>query len=303
MRKIIAGPNVTWVDIQDPAREDIEYLKKNFKLHPLIFDELILPGNHPKLKKFSDLFYLSLFLPVYNKEKRETRPRELDIIISKNIIITSHYKSILPLKALFDKLNIYKEIRNQYMSENSGTLLFYILEGFCISCLTKLARVDKKLDQIEKDIFKGKEKNLVTEISYVKTDIINLWKIISPQREVLKSLSEEGIKILGEEIQPYFIDILENYDQAKNNLEAYKETILSLENTNESLLSTKTNEIIRILTVFSVIFLPITLLVNMWGMNLTVPFEESTRGFLIITGIIAAMTIFMIIYFKKKKWL
>jgi len=303
MRNIIKGPKVTWVDIQDPSQEDIKYLKEKLNLHPLILAEIIPPGHRAKAEHHKDYLFLVLYYPIYNKEKRETKPRELDIIITKDTIITSHYRSILPLKSLFDKCNLYKQARNSYMSEGSGYLLFYILSAFWKTCLIKLVQIDKRINEIEKEIFRGKEKEMVSEISLVKTDIINFWRIIEHQEEILKSLSLEGEKFFGPQITPYFSDILGTYGRALNTLKIYKEAISALENTNQSLLSTKTNEIIRTLTVFSVIILPLTLLASVWGMNVYLPFAENRFGFLFIAGMMFFIMVFMLVYFKKKRWL
>ncbi len=303
MRQIIKGPQITWVDIQDPTQDDIRYLKGKFKFHPLVLGELIPPGHRPRVEHHDNYLFMSFYYPVYNKEKRETRSRELDIIVTKDTVVTSHYRSILPLKALFDSCNLYKESRGAYMSGTTGILLFYILSSFWKTCLTKLVQIDKRLNQIERDIFRGKEREMVMEISYVKADIINFWRIIEPQGEILESLTTEGEKFFGKEMSPYFADIQGTYGQAWNSLKTYKETILALEDTNQSLLSTKTNEIIRILTVFSVIVLPLTLMASLWGMNIHLPFAESGIGFWIIVGVMAFLTSFMFFYFKRKGWL
>ena len=303
MRNIIKGPKVTWVDIQDPTKEDVKYLREKFDLHPLILGEIIPPGHRAKVEHHKDYLFLILYYPAYSKEKRETKPRELDIIVTKDTIITSHYRSILPLKSLFDRCNLYKQTRNVYMSEGSGYLLFYILNAFWKTCLTKLIQIDKRINEIEKEIFRGKEKETVLEISLVKTDIINFWRIIEHQEEILKSLSQEGEKFFGPQISPYFADILGTYDRALNTLKTYKEAISALEDTNQSLLSSKINEIMRTLTVFSVIVLPLTLLASILGMNVYLPFSEYPYSILFIVGIMAFAIIFMFIYFKKKRWL
>lgn len=303
MRHIIKGPKVTWVDIQDPTEEDVQYLRKKFNFHPLVLGELIPPGHRPKVEHHDDYLFMILYYPFYGKGKKETRSRELDIIVTKDVLITSHYRSIIPLKALFDNCNLYEESRESYMSQGPGQLLFYILSGFWKNCLTKLYQVDRRIDEIEKEIFRGKEKEMVPEISFIKTDIINFWRIIEPQQEILESLSTEGTVFFGQVLSPYFTDILGTYGKAINSIKSFKETILALEDTNQSLLSTKTNEIIRILTVFSVVMLPLTLLASIWGMNVFLPFAESPAGFWIVVAIMVCLMGFMFVFFHKKRWL
>ncbi|MFH1582151.1 MAG: magnesium transporter CorA family protein [bacterium] len=303
MKNIITGEKVTWVDIQDPTKEDIDYLRDNFSFHPLVLEELSNFGYRPKVEAYKDYLFMTFYYPVHMKEKRETRPRELDIIITKDVIITSHYKSILPLKSLFDKCNLYPEIRKKYMGWSAGYILFLLLNGLWKNCLIKLDRLNLKLETIEKEMFEGMEKEMVREISFVKTDLINFWRIVEPQNETLESLSKEGVIFFGEKFTPYFSDIIATYKKSWNSLQTFKETILAMEDTNQSLLSTKTNEVIQVLTVFSVIMLPLTLIASMWGMNLNLPFEKSPLGFWIIFLIMLILMAFLIIYFHKKKWI
>ena len=303
MKHIIRGDKITWVDVENPDKEDIRYLKKKFNFHPLILGELIPPGHRPKVEHHKDYLFMILYYPIYNKEKRETKSRELDIIITKDALITSHYQFILPLKALFDTCNLYNESKRAYMSGSSGQLLFYILSGFWKSCLTKLERIDQRLDEIQTKIFQGKEKEMVLEISFVKTDIIDFWRIIEPQKEILESLAAEGSTFFGKELSPYLSDILGTYGRVWNEIKTYKETVLALEDTNQSLLSTKTNETIKLLTLLSVIMLPLTLIASMWGMNIPLPFSNSPFGFWIVIGSMFAILVIMLSFFRKKKLL
>ena len=305
MRKIIKGTKVTWINIQRPTNKDLNFLKKRFKIHPLVLDELINPSHRAKVENYKDYIFMILYYPIYDQEKRITSPRELNIIATKNTLITSHYKSIFPLKTLFKSCRAYNEAKTSYMAEGPGPLLYYILSGFWKSCFSKLEGINNRLAKIEREIFSGKEKEMVLEISLVKTDIINFWRIIKPQNEVLDSLLKEGTDFFGQNLSPYFSDIMGIYDQVLNTLENHKEAILALEDTNQSLLSTRINEIMKILTIFSVILLPLTLISSIWGMNFmeSLPLKDSPIGFWVISIIMLVITGGMILYFRKKKWL
>lgn len=303
MQRIIKGPKVKWIDIQEPTRKDISELKKNFKFHPLILGELTSPSHRPKVEKYKNYLFMILYYPVYSKEKRETRPRELDIIVGKNFLITSHLSPIPPLESLLNKHSFFPKLRKKTMSQEAGYLLFLVINSLWKSCLVKLDRINQKIETIEGKIFQGEEKEMVQEISVVKTDIINFWRIVEPQMEILNSLLKEGTGFFGEKLSPYFSDTLGTAGQAWNSLKNFKETILALEDTNQSLLSTKTNEVIRVLTVFSIILLPLTLIASIWGMNVNLPFNESRLGFWIILLIMLFSMGFLIFYFRKKKWL
>ncbi len=304
MRKIIKAEKITWIDIINPTEKDIKFLKQKFNIHSLVLEELLIPSYRPKVERYPNYLYMIFYYPIYSKEKRETKPRELDIIITKDTIITCHFRSILPIKVLFDRCHIYSDSRKRYMNQGAGHLLFYILNGLWKNCLLKLTRVDKRIDAIEEKIFQGQEKEMVLEISLVKTDIINFWRIIEPQKQTLESLSEEGVLFFGKNLSHYFSDVLGTFSQIWNSLQTYKEAILALEDTNQSLLSAKINEIMKILTIFSVIFLPLTLIASIWGMNISnMPFSNSSFGFWTLLVVMAIILFSMMFYFSKKKWL
>jgi magnesium transporter len=305
MKQEIKTPKFTWIDINNPTEHDIKYLKKKFKIHPLVLDELINPSPRPRAESYKDYVFMVLFYPIYNIKTRETSSRELNIIVTKNAIITSHHETIPPLKTLFDNSRFDKQYQKTYLSEETKHLLYYILSAFWQNCFTKLEKIDKRINDIEKHIFSGKEKEMVLEISLVKTDIINFWRIVEPQKEVLESLLKEGLEFFGQTFVPYFSDILGTYERVANTLERAKETILALEDTNQSLLSTRINEIMKILTILSVVMLPLTLLASIWGMNFpnSLPLTNSPIGFWSISFLMLVVLFVMVFYFKKKKWL
>ncbi len=305
MKQEIKAPKFTWIDINNPSEHDIKYLKKKFKIHPLVLDELINPSPRPRVERYKNYVFMVLFYPIYNIQTRETSSRELNIIVSKKAMITSHHETIPPLKTLFDNSRFNKQSKKTYLSEETGQLLYYILSAFWQNCFKKLEKINERINDIEKYIFSGKEKEMVLEISLVKTDIINFWRIIEPQKEVLESLLKEGLEFFGQTLLPYFSDVLGTYERVSNTLETDKETILALEDTNQSLLSTRINEIMKVLTILSVVMLPLTLIASIWGMNFpeSLPLSNSPIGFRSISFLMFVVLIIMIIYFKRKKWL
>lgn len=304
MRTVVRGTKVTWVDIINPNQGDIQYLKENFDFPVLILEELVHPEHHPRLEVYEKYLYLVLYYPVYFHEKRETRAREIDFIATKDVLITNHYGSVLPLKALLDTCNLYEESRRTYLGQNTGYLLYHLLTGLWKNCIRKLDQIDIRVDHIEASIFAGKELEMVKEISFVKTDVINFWRILEPQGRIMDAFMKEGVTFWGEELEHHFAEVTNGYAHAWNTLKTHRETILALEDTNQSLLTTKSTEIIRILTVFSVVLLPLTLVASIWGMNTYyLPFRGHPVDFWIILSLMVAVTFGMVAYFRKKGWI
>src|SRR3989344_4058294 len=297
MKQIIQGDKTTWVDVTKPTQQDVEYLKNQYHFHPMVLDELIPRAYYPRLEIRPDYLFLTINYPAYHETNREVAPRELDILLTKDTIVTNHHRPLPLLDNLF-KICQRPEIEGeQYLNKGAGYLLFSILDIFWRDCLLKLEKIDGEIEQIERKIFQGKEKGMVKEISHTKTDIIDFLRIVEPQQEIMKLLEKEAPKFFGEELSLHFSDVLGTYEKVWHTTKSHKDTILALEDTNQSMLTTKTNETIRILTVFSVIMLPLTLLASIWGMNVNLPFGEHEAGFWIIAALMVSVLIIMFYYF------
>jgi magnesium transporter len=170
------------------------------------------------------------------------------------------------------------------------------------TCFPKLDHISKKLDQIEEEIFAGHEKEMVREISVVKRDILNFRRTMKPQRSVFESLAQKEYKLIEPELKPYFQDLIGTNIRIWNNLESTKETIESLEDTNNSLLSNKLDMTMKVLTIFSAILMPLTVYSNIMSMSINIPLHTYPFAFWIHIGIMLFVAIITIILFKTRKW-
>jgi magnesium transporter len=168
-----------------------------------------------------------------------------------------------------------------------------------------LRKIGNKLDALEDEIFDGRSEEVVRDISNVKQEIINFRKVIRPQRPVLRDLERVKQRYLAPDLdlEIYFDDIVDAHERIWDMLENYKEVAEALEGTNESVISHRVNDILRVLTSISVIVLPLTLVASVWGMNVGVPGEGDTAAFWLVIGAMAAMLGGMLAYFRKRGWL
>jgi magnesium transporter len=196
----IKAKNLTWIDIRDPRTKDLKWLKENFDLHPLILKELLPPLDYPKVEAFDKYLFVVLFYPFFDKKTLTSRPLELDIIVSKNWIITSHYKNIVPLKAIFDKCNLYDEIREEYLDEGPSEPLYRIINEILLACFPKLSHIKHNIDAIEKAVFERKHQKTVGQISLVKRDIIGFQRILEPHKLLLEDMATKAPKIFNKKI-------------------------------------------------------------------------------------------------------
>jgi magnesium transporter len=168
-----------------------------------------------------------------------------------------------------------------------------------------LRKIGNKLDALEDDIFEERAEEVVRDISNVKQEIINFRKVIRPQRPVLRDLEKVKQRYLASDfdLEIYFDDIVDAHERIWDMLENYKEVAEALEETNESLISHRLNDILRVLTAMSVIILPLTLIASVMGMNTWVPDEGDATGFFVVLGVMMVLLVGMVFYFRKRRWL
>ena len=282
-RNSIQSKTLTWIDIQNPTREDIGYLTENFKFHPLVLDELIPPGHRPKVEYYDDYLFMIISYPALNKETGVIEKKELDILVSKGYLITNHYEPIMPVKLLFDEAERNMESREKLMGKTTGHLLHTLIAKTIKISFGEIEEIEDHINRIEEQIFKGHERKMVLEISVTRRRIIDVRRILAPQKEIYDSLAEVGKEFWGEALAPYFEDILGIYGNVWNTVEEQRETMQALGDTNISLLSTKTGETTKLLTVMATITLPLTFIASIWGMNTdTLPFSGLPQGFFVV---------------------
>lgn len=300
--KQIETSKVTWIDFVEPSADEILLLKK-LKIHPLALEEFSMPSARPKASLYGNCLYLTLHIPLFDKLNRRTFPSELDIVLTDKYLITGHDQDIFQLRDFFNKLTKSKKMREKYMSHSPGYLMYYMIEMLLESCFPKIDHINKNLDRVEEEIFKGNEKDMVREISYAKRDILNFRRTLKPQKSVLDSLARDNYPLLEPALRPYFQDLVGTNIRVWSALENAKETIESLEETNDALLSYKLNTTMKVLTIFSAIMLPMTVISSVLSMSMNIPLAHSPHAFWIYVAGMFVISAVTILIFKVKKWI
>ena len=301
--KTLITPHFTWIDIDNPTDSDLAYLKEHFPIHPLAVEEFATPTMRARATQYPDGIFLAIHIPLYNVEERTTYSAELDIIITQTHLVTGHRTDIYQLHQLFDELEAAKGNIDELQHHTPAGLLYVILDKLINSCFGRLERIATNIDRIEDGVFHDNEKDMVKEISIVKRDILNFRRTIMPQRSILESLTQKEDRFIPRELHPYIRDLIGTNIRLWNMLESQKETIESLEDTNNTLLSYKINEKMRIITIFSVLVLPSTLYANLLGINTPVPLGHNINGFWIHLGVMALIGFITLVFFRWRKWI
>jgi magnesium transporter len=302
----LSADGLTWIHLDPPIDpETVNALRARFGWHPLDVEDVLSKRQRPKVDDYVDDGYLFgvLHFPAYDKSVQRLNAGELDFFLGPDYLVTISNVELLPVTRLFTRLQGDERLRDQLFGKGSGRLLYEVLDDLFDYCFPILDKIAYKLDSIEDDIVDRRSEEIVTDISKVKQEIISYRKIIKPQRPALRLLERHIERFLPEELELYFDDLVDASERIWDLLDNYKEVVEALESTNESVISHRQNDVLRVLTIFSVILLPLTLISGIFGMNVAFPGEATHTAFWIIVGLMVAVIVSMVAFFKYKRWL
>ncbi|MFN8159843.1 MAG: magnesium transporter CorA family protein [Solirubrobacterales bacterium] len=299
----VDGEGLRWVSIERPGSMERAWIEEHFDFHPLDLEDVFSRNERPKIDTYDDYLFIVLHFPVFDREAGRLGTGELDLFVGPGFVVTIQNQPLKPVEYLFESCRSKEELRDQLFSRGSGYLLYRIVDDSFDYCFPMLRKIGNKLDNLEGEIFEGRGEDVVRDISNAKQEIINFRKVIRPQRPVLRDLESVKQRYLAPDLEIYFDDIVDAHERIWDMLENYKEVVVALEETNESVISHRVNDILRVLTSISVIVLPLTLIASIWGMNVGVPGEGDHTDFYVIVGSMGLLLVGMIVYFRRRGWL
>lgn len=296
--------DLVWVDVQSPTQEEVRSLMEEFSIHPLAADELLVPTLRPKVDLYPNFIYLILHFPVISHKHDGGNELEIDFIVGEKFLITTHYDLIDPLHEFSKVFEVNSILEKANIGNHAGFILFYIMRELYKMLDFELDHINHDFGDIEAKIFNGKERDMVNSISHLNRDLLNFKQILRPHKEVLESFEIAGTKFFGQDFSYYLHTIAGEYYKISNILDGHRETLLELRDTNDSLLTTKTNDTMKTLTTLSFVIFPLSLIAGIFGMNTTsIPIIGQPNDFLIVMGMMAFGVFIMFIFFKYKKWI
>jgi magnesium transporter len=300
---MVEARGLRWYHVEDPRSADIAWLAEHFSFHPLDLEDVASINQRPKLDVYDDYLFLVVQFPRFDKESGRLHPAELDVFIGPDYVVTLPEEPIVPLPAMWERVQQQQDEREATFGGGSGRLLYEILDRCVDAGFPMLGQLGRKLRRLEDDIFEGRSREIVRDISTTKQEIINFRAVIRPQRGVFRALERAKQGYFGDELDVYFDDLTDASERIWDVLENFKEIGEALESSNESVLSHRLNDVLRVLTAASVVLLPLTLIASIWGMNVPVPGEGAGGTFWVIMGVMAALLIGMVLYFRRRGWL
>jgi magnesium transporter len=300
----LQAAGLRWLNFEAPTAIETAYLAEHFEFHELDLEDVLSTRQRAKIDEYDEYMFIVLHVPHFNKVKGRLDAAELNIFVAQGLVITLPNVPLKPVGRLFSQLDANLERREEYFGKGSGYLLYEILSELFDYCFPILDKIGFKLDRLNDAIFtERRSEEVVRDISDVKQEIVAYRKVIQPERATLRLLERARTRYLPEDLEVYFDDIVDKAERIWDQLDNYKEVVEALEQTNESVIAHKQNDILRLLTIFSVIILPLTLISGIYGMNVGIPRQWAADTFWAIVGGMLAIAVGMLAYFRYKSWL
>ncbi|MBL4644395.1 MAG: magnesium transporter CorA family protein [Candidatus Pacebacteria bacterium] len=298
--------NLIWVDLESPTVAEMREVVNEFGIDQIVADELLSPTLRTHTERYDNYLYLVLHFPTLKHPKGAvvTPEQEVDFIVGRNFIITARYEELVTFVEFRKVFEVNATLKEDHFTDNPFDIFLMLAKRLYRTVDSEIDTVRETLECIENEIFEGHEKEMVVSLSKAGRDILNLKQALDPHQDVLSSLTELTAEFAGKEYVSRVRAIENRYYRAKKHITRIWQTLNELRETNNSLLTTKQNEVMKIFTILAFVTFPLSLIASIFGMNTVhVPFIGNPYDFWIVILIMGIATFFMFLFFRSKKWL
>lgn len=290
---------MVWADLDSPSDEEFELLARIFEWHPLAIEDCLVQNLLPKIDDFGDYLLLVLHSLAPESTGDHLDSSDLEVFISKKSLVTHHDKHLDVTTELVDKCRRNPELA----ARGPAYLLYLLLDSMTDVYLPYLDSLDSRLDRIEEAVLEHPKPPTLQEIYAMKRDVIHLRRIATPQLEVLRRLGRAEFPILPLESAVYFRDIYDHIFRVTQTADSYRDLLTGALESYLSALSNEMNQVMKVLTVFASILLPLTFLVGVWGMNFRFMPELGWKyGYAFAWGVMIAAAMGLAWFFHRRRW-
>lgn len=301
IRALVADKSrITWVDIVKPAPTETELLDVAFNFHPLTIDDCLSPRHQPKIDQYGDYLFLIFHEVLPESSEREFKTAELDMFLGSNFLVTYHRPRLRSIELVKERAE-----RNPKSAMRSADFLMArVLDEMVNLYIPVLDQFDRRISVMEDNVIEQQQKNLLPEIFSLKRNLARLKRISTHQIDMLMSLAKEGYEEVLPVSIPYLSNVRDHLARISDRTDSNRDAIGGLIEAHLLASSNKAGEVMKFLTVFAAIMLPLTVITGIYGMNFkNMPELEWSYGYPMTLGILAVVAGGLIYFFRRKKWL
>jgi len=292
----------TWINLDGIHQVDnIEKIGKHFKIHPLVLEDIMNTGQRPKMEDFNNYLFLVLKMLSYDEEENETKTEQVSLILSSNYVISFQENEGDVFDPIRERI---RTDRGRIRKMGVDYLAYSLIDAIVDNYFMVLEKIGEKIEDIEDEMIKNPTPEVLHAIHRLKRELIFLRKSVWPLREVISRLERWESPLIDKSIDIYLRDVYDHTIQVIDALETFRDMLSGMLDIYLSSISNRMNEVMKVLTIIATIFIPLTLIAGIYGMNFRyMPELESPWGYPIVYMIMLAIGAVMLMYFRRKKWL
>lgn len=299
--ELIADPsNIAWLDATNPSKDDMDVLASEFGFHPLAIEDYCTPHPRPKIDEYPGYYFIVVHFLSFSADSCEVVPLELSLFVGRNYIITAHDELLPALDRIADTW--HKDPR--LISDGAGMLLYDILDGLVDSYFPILDQMEDELDEIEDQIFAETAPKSAERIFRLKSALLVFRRMAAPIRDVLNTLLRRDQPLLSEHALTYLRDVYDHSLRIVDTVDTYRDILTGAMDAYLSVISNQLNSVMKTLTVVATVLISMQVISGIYGMNFKYMPELGWRfGYLGVLGLMAAVALGLLYFFKRIKWL
>jgi magnesium transporter len=292
---------VLWVDLAAPTLDEARVLSDVFHFHPLSIEDALSEIHSPKVEQYPGYLYLILHGIDFDHAERQFATRDVDFFLGRNYLVTAHdgrSRSIAKLRTICDE-------HEHVLAEGPAAVMHRIVDSMVDNYRPEIDALEEEIDKLEEDAIVGPQTDLMSKILAVKRDLASLRRVVIPQRDVVGRLARREFPLINDEITYRFRDVYDQFVRLSEEAILFQDRITGVLDAHLSSVSHRLNVVVKVLTVISTIFLPLTVLTGMWGMNVPLPMFPGgeTAQFWWVGAMITAIVVLMLLLFRSKRWI
>jgi len=293
--------HVLWVDLDRPADEESFILTHDFNFHPLVIEDVLSEMSRPKVDEFDEYIFVVFLVASGMPGGEDELPfKEVGIFLTRNCVVTVHFQHIRAIDALFERL--HRDER--YISRGADFFLHTVLDYLADTYVEVLRIIESETDKIEDDVFEDPGPEIVKRIFMIRRDVLQIKRTIAPLKEVISQFERTKFSLIRQRTAIYFSDIFDHLARFSDEADEHRDALNSSLEVYFSTVSSRTNEIIKFLTIFTAILLPPSFVVGLYGMNFKrMPELDWEYGYVFAWVVILMIVVGLLLFFRKRKWI
>jgi magnesium transporter len=292
-----------WIDVTDPTPAGLVKLQHEFHLHPLVIENMNGRPQPPKLDDYGDYLLVVLQFPIHRGDREHHVAAPVAMLVGANIFISAHGGQIKPLNQLVASVFDSPEAAATVVQSSPAHIMYEIVDRMVDDLLPMIPHIVDHITRIGDLIFDDPGYRTVQEISYARRDLISLLRIVRPQLEVVTDIENSKSTLLQADLCDYWGNVADRLKHFQNSLEELQEALAGLSDTHDTMISNRMNDIMKALTIISVVMLPLTLITGWFGMNVPLPYQDSGAALIVIAAVMLLLVGLMLFYFRKMRWI